>query len=102
GAGRLVGFRMVVEPAECARGGEVRRRLSRGHQQDALCARLVWLCLRAFGAACRGESQVARRSQNGGGPRGYGTAAGGGVATRSDSFPRRRSRTDAEYLRRQC
>ena len=99
-ASRLVGHGMVVEPAQRAGGGEVRRRLPRRDQEDAVGARLVRLCVDAFGAARRRQGEVARGSEARQGDGGHGAAAGRGAAARQGALPRRRSRTDAEHLRR--
>ena len=99
-ASRLVGHGMVVEPAQRAGGGEVRRRLPGGDQKDAVGARLVRLCVDAFGAARRRQGEVARRAKTRQGDGGHGTAAGRGAAARQGALSRRRSRADAEHLRR--
>ena len=80
--------------------GEVRRRLPRRDQEDAIGARLVRLRVDAFGAARGREGEVARRSEAGGGDGGYGTAAGRGAAARQGALSQGRSRIDAQHLRR--
>ena len=101
GANRLVGHGVVVESAHRARSGEIRRRVPRRDQQDALGARLVRLRVDALGPACRRQGEIARGSEAGEGIGGSRTAAGRGATARQSALSRGRSRTDAEYLRRQ-
>ena len=72
----------------------------RRDQEDAVGARLVRLCVDAFGAARRRQGEVARGPQARQGDGGHGAAAGRGAAARQGALSRRRSRADAEHLRR--
>ena len=79
---------------------EVRERLPRRDQKDALRARLVRLCVDAHGAAGGGKGEVAGGPETGEGAGGSRAAAGCRIAAGQGALSRRRSRTDAEHLRR--
>src|ERR1700752_261933 len=99
-AGRLVGHGMVVGSAQRARGRQVRERLSRRNQEDAIRTGLVRLWVDAYGPPCRGAREIAGGAKARKGAGGQGGGVGGRRAAVQGALPCRRPRADAEYLRR--